>query len=147
MMRRRGESTRAGTDLSESGGRPRSATARLLGAGVALCALISPTPAVAACGGAVVGQPGHRVPGQPPPLAIGDSTMLLSVPGLAGAGYEVNARSCRQLYQAVTILASLRALNQLPHMVVIALGANRPITAAELGAAQACGPRRRRHGP
>ncbi len=99
-----------------------------------VAALACPPSGEAACGGAVIGQPSHRVAGQLPPLTIGDSTMLLSVPGLAAAGYEVNAQGCRQLYQAIALLSGLQARHELPHMVVIALGANGPITAAAINA-------------
>lgn len=50
--------------------------------------------------------------------------MLLSIPGLAAAGYSVNAHGCRQFFQGLALLQQLKAAGQLPHMVVMALGAN-----------------------
>jgi lysophospholipase L1-like esterase len=112
-----------------------------------LCAilLVLSFPAVsrAGCGGTVTAAPKTHVRGQLAPLAIGDSTMLLSLPGLAAKGYEANAHGCRQFYQAVALLGQLRAGNALPHMVVISLGANCCITPQNITAAlQVLGPGR-----
>ena len=108
--------------------------------GVALaaaCAIVLALPAAgtADCGGTEIAQPAHRVDGQLPPLALGDSTMLLSLPGLAARGFEANAHGCRQFYQALQLLQSLRAQHALPHMVVIALGANGSVTPQDIGSA------------
>jgi hypothetical protein len=68
-------------------------------------------------------------------LAIGDSTMLLSLPGLAADGFDANARGCRSFAAGLTLLAGLKATAQLPHMVVIALGANGQVSGAQIDAA------------
>jgi lysophospholipase L1-like esterase len=65
-------------------------------------------------------------------VALGDSTMLLSLPGLAADGFEANAHGCRELYQAVDMLGRLKAQGALPHMVVIALGSNGTVSQANL---------------
>ena len=104
-------------------------------AAAALAALAFPAHGRAACGGPQYAVAAHRVSGQLAPLALGDSTMLLSLPGLAAAGYDVNAQGCRQFFQAVAIMQQLKAAHQLPRMVVIALGANGPISGANISTA------------
>jgi hypothetical protein len=54
-----------------------------------------------------------------PPLAIGDSTMLLPIPNLNAAGFSVNARGCRGFKEAVEVMAKLRQRHRLPHLVLI----------------------------
>ena len=44
----------------------------------------------AGCGGVETAHPKHKVAPRPP-LAIGDSSMLLALPALARVGYKVNA--------------------------------------------------------
>ncbi|MGI8713662.1 MAG: hypothetical protein ACR2NR_10860 [Solirubrobacteraceae bacterium] len=58
--------------------------------------------------------------------------MLLSLPGLAAAGYDGNAHGCRQFGQALGLLGQLRARKALPHMVAIALGANGTVTGDDI---------------
>lgn len=72
-----------------------------------------------------------------PPLAIGDSTMIFAVPRLAAEGYVANARGCRQFPEAIALLGALRHAHSLPHLVVIALGANGPVTDAYVSQALA----------
>jgi hypothetical protein len=54
-----------------------------------------------------------------PPVVIGDSTVMLPIPDLALAGYNVNARSCRGFREAVNVATRLRAKGHLPHLVLI----------------------------
>lgn len=98
-------------------------------------ALVLPAVSHAGCGGVVIAHASKHKRGQLPPLAIGDSTMLLSLPGLAARGYTANAHGCRQLPEALALIAQLKAQGRLPHMVAIALGANGAITHAEIGVA------------
>lgn len=86
----------------------------------------------AACGGVHVAEPGHHPRGQRPPLAIGDSTMLLALYELSAAGFEANAHGCRQYAEALAILRSRRNHGTLPHMVLIALGADGSVTSGDL---------------
>src|SRR3954451_3148747 len=58
-------------------------------------------------------------PKGPPPVAIGDSTMLLPIPNLNAVGYSVNARGCRGFKEAVDVAAKLRRKHRLPHLVLI----------------------------
>ncbi len=104
---------------------------------VALTAIALAFPAIgrADCGGVQTTSARMHHPGELPPLALGDSTMLLSLPGLAAHGYDANAQGCRQFGQALTLLHQLRAHNALPHMVTIALGANGTVTAADISQA------------
>ncbi len=106
---------------------------------VAILLVLGP-PAVshaAPCGELESLQPHSHPHGQLPPLAIGDSTMLLSGQGLAQRGYAVTAQPCRQFSEAITLLGQLKAQGKLPHMVVIALGANGAVTREEIGGALA----------
>ena len=57
-----------------------------------------------------------------PPLAIGDSPMLLAVPDLAAVGFDVNAHGCRQYEEGLEVLEQRAADGTLPGFVVIALG-------------------------
>jgi hypothetical protein len=109
------------------------APAALIGAAIAVLAF--PAHGRADCGGPQSATAAHRVSGQLPPLAVGDSTMLLSVPGLAAEGYDVNAQGCRQFFQAVDLMTQLKAAHQLPRMVVLALGANGPISGSSISSA------------
>lgn len=77
----------------------------------------------------------HHPKGRRPPLAIGDSTMLLSAYDLADAGFQVDAQGCRQYPEALQILSRRRASGTLPHMVVIALGADGAVTHRDIGRA------------
>lgn len=99
-------------------------------AGVGLAGGVA--PAQAGCGGVQTAQPtSHRGPG-PPPLAIGDSTMLLALPDLAHEGFAVNAHGCREYDEALALLRQLRDTHQLPHLVVVALGADGSVTPSDV---------------
>ncbi len=98
----------------------------------AACALMAavtlPGSAPAACGGAYreTVKPPHR--GVLPPLAIGDSTLILSLPTLRHEGISADARGCRQYTEGLTMLAGLRRQGRLARVVIVALGANGPVT-------------------
>ena len=94
-----------------------------------------PAAGQAGCGGVRTARPAHRHGSARPPLAIGDSTMLLALYNLAGIGYEANAQGCRQFEQGLTLIAQRRAARTLPHMVVIALGADASISHSDIGRA------------
>jgi hypothetical protein len=84
-----------------------------------------PPPATSAgCGGVVSTGARNWYHAYRPPLAIGDSTMLLALPALARKGFSVNAHGCRQYPEALALLSSLRHAHELPRVVVIALGSN-----------------------
>ncbi len=102
-----------------------------------------PAAAVAGCGGVERAQPIHRTP-YLPPLAIGDSTMLLAVPSLTREGFQVNAHGCRQFPEALDLLGRLSRGRILPHLVVIALGADGSVTREDIRRTLALlGPRHR----
>ena len=67
-----------------------------------------------------------------PPLAIGDSTMLLALPQLTASGFDVNAHGCRQFAEALTLMSGLARAGRLPHLVVIALGADGSVTPGDI---------------
>jgi hypothetical protein len=95
---------------------------------------------VAGCGGVQsVGPMGwHRR--YRPPLAIGDSTMLLALDALSREGFSVNAHGCRQYPEALALLSRLRHANELPRVVVIDLGANGEVSEGDVtGALQILG--------
>src|SRR4051794_28628809 len=54
-----------------------------------------------------------------PPVAIGDSTMILPIPNLDTVGYSVNARGCRGFRESINIAARLKRKHKLPHLVMI----------------------------
>jgi hypothetical protein len=54
-----------------------------------------------------------------PPVAIGDSTMILPIPNLDAVGYSVNARGCRGFRESINIAARLKRKHKLPHLVLI----------------------------
>jgi lysophospholipase L1-like esterase len=114
-------------------------TARRAGLAVLLggCLLLLALPDVgrAACGGVMTSRAARHPHGQAPPLAIGDSTLLLSRPGLAARGFDVNAHGCRQFSEALAMLGRMRAQRTLPHLVAMFLGANGPIAAGDIHAA------------
>jgi hypothetical protein len=69
------------------------------------------------------------------PLVIGDSTSIIAAPLLGRLGLEADARGCRQFGQGVQMLAGRRRAHTLPHVVVLALGANGPIGGGQVSAA------------
>jgi hypothetical protein len=97
----------------------------------------------AGCGGVETASPKHKVAPRPP-LAIGDSSMLLALPALARVGYKVNARGCRQFAEGLRLLRDARRDHQLPHLVVLALGADASITGGQIQQAEKIlGPKRK----
>ena len=54
-----------------------------------------------------------------PPVAIGDSTMILPIPNLDAVGYTVNARGCRGFRESINIAARMKRKHKLPHLVLI----------------------------
>lgn len=116
---------------------------------LAVAALAAALPAVGsaedpACGGVETAPAGRNVnPGGHPPLAIGDSTMLLALPALSREGYQVNAHGCRQIEEGLDLIRAGRRQGRLPHLVVIALGADAGISSGQLAAAfRLIGPKR-----
>lgn len=88
--------------------------------------------AEAGCGG-VQYLPAKKKPKRGrPPLAIGDSTMLLAMPDLARAGYNVDAHGCRGMEEGLAILRHRRAAHRLPHLSVMALGTDFTISRSQI---------------
>jgi hypothetical protein len=78
------------------------------------------------------------------PLAIGDSVMLGAVPALARAGFEVDARGCRMIGEAIGVLRRRIMARSLPRVVVLAVGSNWSVRRADLRTAlELVGQRRR----
>jgi hypothetical protein len=110
---------------------------------VALVPALSATTAHAGCGGVETARPKHKVAPRPP-LAIGDSSMLLALPALARVGYKVNARGCRQFAEGLRLLRDARRRHELPQLVVLALGADASVTARQIQQAKKIlGPKRK----
>ena len=110
---------------------------------LALLALSGSQTAWAGCGGVQVGQPQHHIAPGLPPLAVGDSSMLLALPELTAEGFAVNAHGCRQFPEALALLTALANAHQLPHLVVVALGADGSVTPGDVSATlQILGPTR-----
>jgi hypothetical protein len=107
---------------------------RRLTISAALLGLVLAVPAAYAdnCGRPKTAHPRrHAVPGRPP-LIIGDSVLLGAVDEVAGVGYEVDTRGCRQMKEGLGVLASKRRAGRLPSLVVIMLGANGMIQPAQI---------------
>jgi hypothetical protein len=122
-----------------------TALARALLTAAATAVVLSATPAAAqgGCGGVQRASPPGWHRSYLAPLAIGDSTMLFALPALASEGFEVNAHGCRQFDEALTLMRGLSAEHLLPHLVVIALGADGSVTASDIRQTiQILGPRR-----
>jgi hypothetical protein len=122
------------------------------GATVGVVAVIALVPALlassvpvahAGCGGVETAKPKHKVAPRPP-LAIGDSSMLLALPALARVGYKVNARGCRQFTEGLQVLRNARRHHRLPHLAVLALGADASVSAGQIAQARKImGPKRK----
>lgn len=88
------------------------------------------------CGGVEIGAAKVRVNKHGhAPLAIGDSTMLLALPELTHEGYRVNAHGCRQMDEGLGVMREAKRRHQLPHLIVIALGADASISPGQLNKA------------
>jgi hypothetical protein len=106
-------------------------TGRGLGVAIVLLgALVTAAPASAGCGGVKEFQPAKRTTKGKPPLAIGDSVMLLALPDLAKRGFVANAHGCRGFQEGLHLLHVRR--KHLPKMVVMALGADFSISRQEI---------------
>lgn len=101
-------------------------------------------PVALACGGTETAKATKKVnPGGHAPLAIGDSTMLLALPDLARVGYQANARGCRQITEGLDVIRDYKRRGALPHLVVIALGADASLSSAQMEEAfRLVGPKR-----
>ena len=98
---------------------------------VALAALPAAS-ADAGCGGVQYLRAKKRPKHGRPPLAIGDSTMLLAMPDLSRAGYNVDAHGCRGMEEGLAILRRRRAHHRLPHLTVMALGTDFTISRGQI---------------
>lgn len=113
--------------------------------GLAATFLIGAQPASAACEWPVAKAKAAKrvVPGRPAPLAIGDSTMIFSVPHLAARGFDANARVCRGWNEGLELVKQRKRAGRLPDVVVMALGANSPVRPIDVQRALALlGPKR-----
>src|SRR3954469_1992505 len=99
----------------------------IIGAAIALLALWQPGAAPAAgepafgCGHVHTGQAEFNPYGPddgPPPIAIGDSTMLLPIPDLNRVGFDVNALGCRGFRQSVWVARDMRNRGVLPKLIL-----------------------------
>jgi hypothetical protein len=108
---------------------------------LALCVTAS---SAAACGytrTAYAGRP--QAPGHRLGLFIGDSTGIFAVPKLAARGISANAKECRQFNEAFPIIRARASAGTLPHVVVLGLGANGPVSTGQIAAVlRAIGPKR-----
>ncbi len=102
--------------------------------GILVLSLALPAAAEAACGGTKQFEPKRsqkRVKGRPP-LAIGDSVMLLALEDLTRRGFVANARGCRGFHEGLAVLRRKRSRHPLPRLVVIALGADHAISRRQI---------------
>jgi hypothetical protein len=76
------------------------------------------------CANRKTGAP-RRAPGRPrAPFVIGDSGALLAVAPLVALGLEADARGCRPLSDALSIMAARKRAGTLPRVVALNVGAN-----------------------
>jgi hypothetical protein len=109
----------------------------------ALVTMVAAPAAKAGCGGVEKAVPKRKVAPRPP-LAVGDSSMLLALPALARVGYKANARGCRQFAEGLRLVRDARRHHRLPHLVVLALGADASVSAAQINQAKkVLGPKRK----
>lgn len=97
---------------------------------VAVLTLALPGAAAAGCGGVVTKRAQRNAGPGPAPLAIGDSVMLGAVDELAAIGFDVDARGCRQMGEAIDVMSGRG--RRLPPVVVVFVGANWTISASEV---------------
>jgi hypothetical protein len=95
-------------------------------AAIACAAVIAAVPATAnaGCGGVQYQRAAKPPKHHRAPLAIGDSTMLLAMQNLSRDGYNVNAHGCRGWDEGLAVIRHRAVAGRLPHMVVMALGAD-----------------------
>ncbi len=138
--------------LGEAGGirgGPLGNAALYFSAAALLLVIVLAIPASAlawdpACGGVETARATRKVnPDGRAPLAIGDSTMLLALPTLSRAGYKVNARGCRGWSEGMRLMRKSKRQGKLPHLTLIALGADYSITGRDIDKAlRIAGPKR-----
>lgn len=108
-------------------------------AAVTAAVVAASAPAAQACESAANGMPSGRQAagtGARPPFVIGDSTTILAAPGLGRRGIEADARGCRQFDDGVRTIARRRARGRLGEVAVLALGANGPVSRAQIARAR-----------
>jgi hypothetical protein len=104
---------------------------RLIPTTLLLCLLM--VAEAGACGyGRHASPSGPKTPGQRGALVIGDSTMIFATPLLGRRRMEADAKECRQFADGLRIVAARKRAGSLPHLVVIALGANGPVSLQSL---------------
>ena len=86
--------------------------------------------AFAQCGQTITVNPTGSPVAGPPPLVIGDSVLYDAAKVLAADGFAVNAMVCRQMSQGIALLEA--KAGSLPHLVVVELGTNGPVTRADI---------------
>jgi hypothetical protein len=107
---------------------PARTKAAVLGLGLGLLCLSMAGDAIAAgepafgCGHVHTAQAQRNPFGAgngPPPIAIGDSTMLLPIPDLTRVGFDVNAKGCRGFKQSIWVARDMRNRGVLPRLVLV----------------------------
>ena len=116
-------------------GRGRRARGLAAAAAVGLLALAAPAAAPADCGGVKRVSTARNLTPGPPPLAIGDSVLLGALDEVAGAGFDIDTRGCRQMSEGLRVIRARRRAGRLPRFVVMALGTNLDIRPGQVRAA------------
>ncbi len=97
-----------------------------------LVGVVIPGLVWAQCGGTYKVEAHRDVGRGRPPLAVGDSVMLLAIDKLADIGYNVNARGCRGYREALHIVRQQKQQGKLGRLVVLAVGADYTISMSEI---------------
>jgi len=98
---------------------------RLIPLVVTMTLLAAGVPAARAdCGGVKTARPAKRLGPFAAPLVVGDSVVLGAIPEIAGQGFEINTRGCRQWPEGEAVVRAHERAGTLPHEVVMFLGAD-----------------------
>src|SRR3954451_11810303 len=104
-----------------------------LAVAIVLAVAALPASAAASCGGNETAQPQKRLnPKGQPPIAFGDSVMLLALRSLSHIGYRVDARGCRSYMKGIARIRHYKKIGKLGHLVVMGLGADWTITSGDI---------------
>ena len=95
------------------------------------------TSAHAGCGGIQTRHTTHKRNQGRAPLIVGDSVLLGAMDETTAAGFNLNARGCRQWGEGMHVLRGYERRGFLPHLVVLELGTDWTVSVRQIRAAMA----------
>lgn len=111
---------------------PRALVAMCLAASAMACLFPASTVGQSACGPSLRLDAHKDVGRGRAPLIIGDSVISPPAQKLAAMGYRVDSQDCRGFQQAFEVLKGEGANGKLGHFVVLAVGADYPLTLSRI---------------